>query len=65
MLYPLSPGSDSYVIGSPLFANVTLDVGADKPLVVAASNQAPTHVYVQWLIMVHWIQLMGLLEKGT
>merc|ERR1711907_508145 len=27
-LYPLSPASDEYVLGSPLFANVTLDVGS-------------------------------------
>ena len=45
-LYPLSPGSDEYVLGSPLFANVTLDVGAAVPLTVQAKNQAPQNVYV-------------------
>jgi len=48
-IYPLSPASSSYVIGSPLFANVSLDVGAPTPLVVAASNQSPENVYVQSL----------------
>ena len=37
--YPLSPASGNYIIGSPLFANVTLDVGAEKLLVVSAENQ--------------------------
>ena len=48
-LYPLSPASTSYVIGSPLFANVTLDVGAARPIYVTAANQAPDNVYVQAL----------------
>ena len=37
-LYPMSPASDSYVIGSPLFANVTLDVGAEQVLPVLAER---------------------------
>jgi len=45
-LYPLSPASGEYVLGSPLFANVTLDVGAAQPLVISAINQAPNNVYV-------------------
>ena len=48
-LYPLSPSSDSFVLGSPLFANVSLDVGAARPLIISASNQAPEHVYVHAL----------------
>jgi predicted alpha-1,2-mannosidase len=48
-IYPLSPASTAYVIGSPLFANVTLDVGAARPLSVTAANQAPDNVYVQAL----------------
>ena len=48
-LYPLSPASGDYVIGVPLFANVTLDVGAPTPLAVVATNQAPANVYVQSL----------------
>ena len=45
-LYPLSPASGQYVLGSPLFANVSLDVGAAQPLVITAVNQAPENVYV-------------------
>merc|ERR1711908_34685 len=46
-LYPLSPGSDEYVLGSPPFANVTLDVGSTAPLTVVAANQAPQNIYVK------------------
>ena len=70
-LYPLSPASGRYVIGSPLFANVSLDVGAPTPLVVAAINQAPSHVYVQALtwngVPVEGVQLPyeQLMQGGT
>jgi len=63
-LYPLSPASGDFVLGSPLFANVTLTLGGLpnnnnnnggvstssttlKTLVVAATNQGPSNVYVQ------------------
>jgi len=48
-LYPLSPASGDYVIGSPLFANVTitLDRTATQPLTVSALNQGPANMYVQ------------------
>ena len=49
-LYPLSPASGVYHVGSPLFANVTIAIdGAAQPLVIAAVNQAPGNVYVQAL----------------
>jgi putative alpha-1,2-mannosidase len=50
-LYPLSPASGDYVLGSPLFANVTLTLGgldsSTTKLTVAAINQGPDNVYVQ------------------
>ncbi len=46
-LYPLSPASGNYVLGSPLFANVTITIdGASAPLSVVALNQGPGNVYV-------------------
>lgn len=46
-LYPLSPASGNYVLGSPLFANVSIALdGAAAPLVITALNQAPGNVYV-------------------
>jgi putative alpha-1,2-mannosidase len=46
-IYPLSPASGEYVLGSPLFGKVTLAIdGAAQPLVVSALNQGPQNVYV-------------------
>lgn len=48
--YPLSPASGNYVIGSPMFAKVTLVVpGASGPLTITATNQSPKNVYVHSL----------------
>ena len=47
-IYPLSPASGDYVLGSPLFGKVTLAIdGAAQPLTISALNQAPANVYVQ------------------
>ena len=45
-MYPLSPSSGEYVLGSPLFGSVSIDVNATRPLVISALNQAPENVYV-------------------
>jgi putative alpha-1,2-mannosidase len=45
-LYPISPASGNFVLGSPLFGSVSIDVGAATPLVITAVNQAPNNVYV-------------------
>lgn len=45
-LYPISPASGQFILGSPLFASVSLDVGAAQPLTITAVNQAPNNVYV-------------------
>ena len=70
-IYPMSPSSGTFVIGSPLFGGVTLDVGAAKPLVITAVNQAPENVYVTGVIWngapitgVH-VNYSDLMEGGT
>ncbi len=45
--YPVDPVSGNYVIGSPLFDRVTLDVGQGRRLVVEANNNGPDRPYVQ------------------
>jgi predicted alpha-1,2-mannosidase len=46
-LYPLSPASGEYVLGSPLFGNVSITIdGASQPLTIVALNQGPANVYV-------------------
>lgn len=39
-LYPLSPASGDYVIGSPLFANVTITIGGEDNSNSRASEHA-------------------------
>ncbi len=45
--YPLNPASGEYVIGSPLFAKMTLKVAGGKSFSVVAENNSATNVYVQ------------------
>merc|ERR1712039_760180 len=49
-IYPLSPASGNYVIGSPMFAEVSLAVpGASRSLTISARSQSPENVYVHGL----------------
>ena len=46
-LYPLSPASGDFVLGSPQFASVVIPIdGAAQPLTINAVNQGPDNVYV-------------------
>jgi putative alpha-1,2-mannosidase len=45
-LYPLAPASGRYLLGSPLFANVTIDVGGGHTLTIVALSQSPAHTAV-------------------
>jgi predicted alpha-1,2-mannosidase len=45
-IYPISPSSATFILGSPLFGSVDIDVGAATPLTIRAVNQAPNNVYI-------------------
>ena len=46
-LYPLSPASGQFILGSPLFGSVSIAIdGAAQPLTITALNQGPQNVYV-------------------
>lgn len=45
--YPVTPGSNQYVLGSPAVKRAELDLPSGKRLPVVAENQAPDHVHVQ------------------
>ncbi len=51
--YPVCPGTDEYVLGSPLFKKVTLHLENGKDFVVEAPENSPEHVYI------HAMQLNG------
>ncbi|MEA4974382.1 MAG: GH92 family glycosyl hydrolase [Paludibacter sp.] len=44
--YPVCPGSDEYIIGSPLFKKVTLYLENGKKIQIKADNNCKKHVYV-------------------
>jgi predicted alpha-1,2-mannosidase len=45
--YPVTPGTDQYVFGSPLFNKVTLNFENGKKLVIDAPGNSKDNIYVQ------------------
>jgi predicted alpha-1,2-mannosidase len=45
--YPVTPGSTFYVIGSPLFGKVTIDVGENKTFIIEALNNSQENKFIQ------------------
>ena len=46
-IYQVCPGVPEYTFGSPLFPRATVELPNGKTLVVEASNNSPTNVYVR------------------
>jgi len=44
--YPVCPGTDEYILGSPLFKNVTLNLNNGKKIVIKADNNNIANRYV-------------------
>jgi putative alpha-1,2-mannosidase len=49
--YSVSPGRPVYVIGSPLFKQVTLNVGDGKTFIITANNVSAQNKYIQSAIL--------------
>src|SRR5699024_5062544 len=45
--YPVCPGRPSYVIGSPLFDKIVIDVGNGKYFIVKTINNSKENRYIQ------------------
>jgi predicted alpha-1,2-mannosidase len=45
--YPVNPASGDYMIGSPLFAKMTLKLANGNLFTVSAENSSPNNVYIQ------------------
>ncbi len=45
--YPVAPGSNQYVLGSPCVRRAEIAVAPGRTFTVVVENQAPDHVYVQ------------------
>ena len=46
-LYPVCPGSDVYVISSPVFSRVTINTGRGKEFQIVAENSSKKNRYIQ------------------
>uniref|UniRef100_UPI0033407E70 GH92 family glycosyl hydrolase n=1 Tax=Parapedobacter defluvii TaxID=2045106 RepID=UPI0033407E70 len=49
--YPISPGSLTYELGSPLIKQAKLNLENGKTFTVRATNQSPDHVYVSKVLL--------------
>jgi predicted alpha-1,2-mannosidase len=47
--YPVTPASDQYVLGTPLFKKVTLNLENGKKIEINAANNSPANKYVNTL----------------
>ena len=45
--YPVDPSSDVYMIGSPIFDHVRLEMGGGKLLEIDARNNSAANIYIQ------------------
>lgn len=45
--YPVTPGSTSYAIGSPLFGEVTIQIDSNKTFTIKALNNSKENKYIQ------------------
>lgn len=45
--YPVDPSSDVYVLGSPVFDDVTLKLGTGRIFRITAHHNSPTNIYIQ------------------
>jgi hypothetical protein len=49
--YPVTPGSDIYVIGSPLFGEAAIDVGGGRRFIVRARNASAENRYIRSAVL--------------
>lgn len=48
--YPVTPGDNNYIIGTPLFDEATIKI-ADREFKIIANNLSPTNIYIQSLTL--------------
>lgn len=69
--YPVCPGTDQYVLGTPLFKKVTATLENGKKLVIEAPQSSATNLYIQsvkWNGQAYgnnWISHSSLQKGGT
>lgn len=69
--YSVTPGTGEYVLGSPLFKKITLNLENGKKFVIQADGNDASHVYIQSAALngktytPHFIRHSDLLQGGT
>lgn len=69
--YPVCPGSDQYVIGTPLFKKATLQLENGKKITINAANNSAENKYIQGLLVngkkwsYNWLGHTGLVQGAT
>lgn len=69
--YPVCPGTEQYVLGTPLFKKITVSLDNGKKLVINAPNNSTENKYVQSLnfngkaVAKNWLNHFELLKGGT
>ena len=49
--YPVTPGSNDYIIGSPLFKKATINLENGKQFKIRAENISATHIYIKKVLL--------------
>lgn len=69
-LYSVCPGTDQYVIGSPLFNKITITMESGKQFIIEAHNNSSKNVYIQSAKLNgqeynhNWITYKGIVNGG-
>lgn len=69
--YPVTPGTEQYVLGTPLFTKATISLENGKQLVINAPNSTDKNLYVNSLLFngkkydLNWLNHFELLKGGT
>jgi len=70
-LYSVCPGTDQYVIGSPVFKKATITLENGKQFVIEANNNSKENVYIQSASLngktftKNWISYSDIINGGT
>ena len=70
-IYSVCPGTDQYVIGSPLFEKATIVLENGNTFVIEAENNGPENVYIQSATLnglpysKNWITYEDIMQGGT
>ena len=69
-LYSVCPGTDQYVIGSPLFTEATISLENGRQFTIEAKNNSPENIYIQAATLngrpftASWIDYATIMQGG-